>query len=185
MSVSTVFEGVVFTLCDGCIVTGVRRRWADAVAGKALPRDQITVTCRDGHIQRQVRTARGKAGVAVIRISGPESLSAVAQLGAKGLLAHKASLRRLYSKGGQLLDEAVVIHFPEGHSFTGEDVGEFQIHGGRAVVEFCLAAIGRIEGVRMAEPGEFTRRAFENSKLDLWLDSKFSPSSAAAFAVHL
>jgi tRNA modification GTPase len=68
---------------------------------------------------------------------------------------------------GEALDSALVLWFPAPHSFTGEDVAELQVHGGRAVVAAVLAAVVVIAGVRLAEPGEFTRRAFENGKFDL------------------
>ena len=68
---------------------------------------------------------------------------------------------------GEVLDGGLVLWFPAPNSETGEDMGELQVHGGRAVVAAVLAAIGRIQGCRLAEPGEFARRAFENGKLDL------------------
>lgn len=80
----------------------------------------------------------------------------------------QATLRALHDPGSAaILDQALVLWFPAPHSFTGEDVAEFHIHGGRAVIEAVLAAIGRVPGTRMAEAGEFARRAFENGKLDL------------------
>jgi tRNA modification GTPase len=69
--------------------------------------------------------------------------------------------------GGDILDRGLVLWFPAPHSFTGEDMAELQVHGGRAVIEGILAALGTIDGMRLAQPGEFTRRAFENGKLDL------------------
>lgn len=86
-----------------------------------------------------------------------------------GRLPHPraATLRTLTSPGTGPIDQAVALWFPSPHSATGEDVAEFQLHGGRAVIAALFAALDKIEGLRPAEPGEFTRRAFENGKLDL------------------
>src|SRR5207247_1446094 len=67
----------------------------------------------------------------------------------------------------EVIDDSLALWFPGPHSETGEDVAELQLHGGRAVIAAVLAALGKLEGFRLAEPGEFTRRAFENGKLDL------------------
>ena len=111
-------------------------------------------------------TARGKAGVAVVRISGPGSLDAAARFGVRGLRPRAASLRKLRF-GNDILDEGLVLYFPHGQSFTGEDVVEFQLHGSHATVSAVLRALADIEGLRQAEAGEFTRRALENGVLDL------------------
>jgi tRNA modification GTPase len=111
-------------------------------------------------------TARGKAGVAVIRISGPAALQAAAGLGVRGLQPRLASLRSLIWNGA-LVDQALVLYFPKGGSFTGEEVVEFQIHGSNAVASALLRFLGEIPGLRPAEAGEFTRRALENGQLDL------------------
>jgi tRNA modification GTPase len=110
-------------------------------------------------------TARGRAGVAVVRVSGPGA-AAVAR-GLAGTLPEPriATLRRLQGAEG-LIDSALVLWFPGPASFTGEDVVEFHIHGSPAVVAALLGAVLGL-GVRAAEPGEFTRRAFEAGKLDL------------------
>ena len=77
-------------------------------------------------------------------------------------------MRKLINpENGELLDEALVLRFAAPSSFTGEDIVELHIHGGPAVLEGVLGALGRISGLRAAEPGEFARRAFENNKLDL------------------
>lgn len=110
-------------------------------------------------------TARGKAGVAVIRISGPEAHGAIARLCALPV-ARQAALRRL-TWGGEILDEALVIVFEAGASFTGEASVELHLHGSIAVIARLLRVLSQIEGLRMAEPGEFTRRALENGRLDL------------------
>ncbi len=111
-------------------------------------------------------TARGKAGVAIVRISGSLAMDAAMRLGVRGLKPRRASLRKL-TIDDDLLDEALVIHFPVGHSFTGEDVVELQLHGSHATVSAVLRSLAEIEGLRQADAGEFTRRALENGVLDL------------------
>lgn len=112
-------------------------------------------------------SAPGRAGVAVVRVSGPAA-GAVAQSLCGPLPApRKAALRTLTGAGATPIDAALVLWFPGPASFTGEDVVEFHVHGGRAVVEALLGEIGVLAGTRPAEPGEFTRRAVENGKLDL------------------
>ncbi|MDJ0857494.1 MAG: tRNA uridine-5-carboxymethylaminomethyl(34) synthesis GTPase MnmE [Dinoroseobacter sp.] len=112
-------------------------------------------------------TAKGKAGVAVVRISGPQAFSAARQIARPLPDAHRAGLRSLRDQNGGLLDEALVLTFPEGRSFTGEEVVELQLHGSTAVVSAVLRTLAAIDGLRLAEPGEFTRRAMENNRLDL------------------
>lgn len=113
-------------------------------------------------------SAPGRAGVAVIRISGPQAASAAqAMAGALGP-PRVAVRRRLRAPAtGALLDDALVVVFPAPRSFTGEDVVELHVHGGAALVAAVLACLARQSGLRSAEPGEFTRRAFESGKLDL------------------
>jgi tRNA modification GTPase len=110
-------------------------------------------------------TAAGRAAVAVVRVSGPATLSVVEALVGRAPAPRMAALRRL-RHGGVELDEALVLRFEGPASYTGEDSVEFHVHGGRAVVEALLSALSAL-GARLAEPGEFTRRAFENGKLDL------------------
>ncbi len=110
-------------------------------------------------------SARGKAGVAVVRISGPQAHFALSMM-ADVPKARQASLRKLHWQD-VLLDEALVLVFEEGASFTGEASVELQLHGGQAVVAAVLAALSGIDGLRPAEAGEFTRRALENGCLDL------------------
>jgi tRNA modification GTPase len=113
-------------------------------------------------------SAPGRAGVAVIRLSGPNAADALETLtGGKLPEPRVASLRRLRDDSGALLDEGMVLWFPAPHSFTGEDVVELQVHGGRAVLAAIFAALAKLPGLRLAEPGEFSRRAFEHGKLDL------------------
>jgi tRNA modification GTPase len=111
-------------------------------------------------------TARGRSGLAVVRISGPAAFAAGEALCGSLPAPRVAGLRRL-TWGGELLDEALVLHFAEGASFTGEGVVELQVHGGPAVVGAVLRALSAQPGLRLAEPGEFTRRALENGVLDL------------------
>ncbi|MCA0015305.1 tRNA uridine-5-carboxymethylaminomethyl(34) synthesis GTPase MnmE [Mesorhizobium sp. B292B1B] len=112
-------------------------------------------------------SGRLPAGVAVIRISGPKTRFVIETI-AGGMVKNRvASLRKLRAPDGSVLDSGLVIFFPGPGSFTGEDVAEFQVHGGRAVVARLLETIAGFEGVRHAEAGEFTRRAFLNGKVDL------------------
>jgi tRNA modification GTPase len=110
-------------------------------------------------------TAAGRAAVAVVRVSGPGTRDVVAALAGKVPAPRQAALRRLRHDGVDL-DEALILWFEGPASYTGEDAAEFHVHGGRAVVEALLEALVSL-GPRLAEPGEFTRRAFENGKLDL------------------
>lgn len=110
-------------------------------------------------------TAAGRSAVAVVRVSGPATREVVATLAGKVPPPRQAGLRRLRHDGVEL-DEALVLFFQGPASYTGEDCAEFHVHGGRAVVESLLEALTAL-GLALAEPGEFTRRAFENGKLDL------------------
>ena len=113
-------------------------------------------------------TAPGRAGIAVIRISGPKTGKALDRLGVASCAPRvmtRASLKDPAT--GEVLDDGLVGWFEAPKSFTGEDVAELHTHGGRAVVEGVLAALNGIGGLRPAEPGEFTRRAFDAGKLDL------------------
>ena len=111
-------------------------------------------------------TARGRSGIAVLRISGPLALVAGQALSGRLPPNRTAGLRRLTWEG-ELLDEALVLTFAKGASFTGEDVVELHLHGGPAVVGAVLRSLAAQPGLRLAEPGEFTRRALENGVLDL------------------
>src|SRR5229473_4511712 len=112
-------------------------------------------------------TAAGRAAIAIIRLSGPASGSAVAALAGKLPPPRVARHVRLHDPdSGEELDDALVLWFPAPNSVTGEDVAELHLHGSRAVIAAIMAALGR-QGLRLAEPGEFTRRAFLNDKLDL------------------
>lgn len=112
-------------------------------------------------------SGRAPSAIAIIRVSGPQARAAVERLCRKlptPRVAHLATLRDL---DGSAIDESVVLWFPGPNSATGEDVAEFHVHGGRAVIAAMFDALGAVDGLRPAEPGEFTRRAFENGKLDL------------------
>lgn len=110
----------------------------------------------------------GVSGVAVVRISGPDAGAAVQALTGRPVPApRRAALRRFRDRRGREIDQGLVLWFPGPHSFTGEDVAEFQIHGGRAVIQAILAALGALPGLGPAGPGAFTRRAFDHGRLDL------------------
>jgi tRNA modification GTPase len=106
------------------------------------------------------------AAIAVVRISGPGADAALEALAGSLPEPRRARLASLRHQG-ELLDQALVLRFAGPHSETGEDVVELQLHGGRSVVAAVLAALGTLDGLRPAEPGEFTRRAFENGRIDL------------------
>lgn len=115
-----------------------------------------------------VASGVGKAGVAVIRISGDAAESIFSAFAVTCPSPRRAGRVKLCDpKTGGLLDDALALWFPSPKSFTGEDVVELQVHGGRAVIDGVLLALSRLPGFRMAEAGEFTRRAFENNKMDL------------------
>ncbi|WP_372839956.1 tRNA uridine-5-carboxymethylaminomethyl(34) synthesis GTPase MnmE [Phaeovulum sp.] len=111
-------------------------------------------------------SARGKAGVAVIRISGPEAWAAARMLAGELPAVRTAGLRVLRA-GDEPLDTGLVLCFEAGASFTGEDIAELHVHGSAATVGAVLRVLGEMPGLRLAEPGEFTRRALENGQLDL------------------
>ncbi|CAI9414754.1 tRNA modification GTPase MnmE [Pleomorphomonas sp. T1.2MG-36] len=106
------------------------------------------------------------SGVAVVRVSGPQ-VRFVLETTIGHVPASRRAVLRDISGNGQLIDRGLVLFFPGPASFTGEDVAEFHLHGGRAVLSAFLAYIGGLPGLRLAEAGEFTRRAFENDRLDL------------------
>jgi tRNA modification GTPase len=115
-----------------------------------------------------IATPPGRSGVAVIRLSGPRVRFVIETIAAPLPTVRIASLRRFTSSDGALLDEGLVIFFAGPASFTGEDCAEFQVHGSAAVIRAMLRSITAPEmRVRLAEAGEFTRRAFENGRLDL------------------
>ncbi len=110
-------------------------------------------------------TAAGKAGVSIIRVSGPDALEGCSKIGAV-LSAHDRKLVKLFDDDGSLIDQAFALSFASGHSFTGEQVVELQTHGSPAIVSAVLTRLSKL-GFRLAEAGEFTRRALDNGVLDL------------------
>lgn len=115
-----------------------------------------------------VASAAGAAGVAVIRVSGVRSREVLAAVAGAAPPPRHAVMRRLRDPATrEVLDRGLVLYFPGPASFTGEDVAELQIHGGRAVVAAVLSAVLSVEGVRLARAGEFTYQAFQNGRMDL------------------
>src|SRR6266478_6614576 len=113
-------------------------------------------------------SGRPPAAIAVIRISGPRARVALEQLIGRVPQPRRASLARVRDpKTGVIIDEALALWFPAPNSETGEDMAELQVHGGRAVIAAVLAVLAKVAGLRHAEAGEFTRRAFENGRMDL------------------
>ncbi len=113
-------------------------------------------------------SGRPPAAIAVVRVSGPHAGAALKALIGRVPEPRRAALARVRDpKSREVIDEALVLWFPGPHSETGEDVVEIQLHGGHAVIAGVLDALAALDGCRMAEPGEFTRRAFENGRLDL------------------
>src|SRR5438105_1055440 len=122
------------------------------------PRDQTIFALSSG---------RPPSAIALVRVSGPQAGKIVTALAGKLPPPRMATRALLRDVGQRPIDDAVVLWFPGPASASGEDVAEFHVHGGRAVLAALFAALSAVENVRPAEPGEFTRRAFENGKLDL------------------
>jgi tRNA modification GTPase len=112
-------------------------------------------------------SGRPPGAIAIVRVSGPEAATALTLLAGKIPLPRMATRALLRDGHRQPIDDAVVLWFPGPASATGEDVAEFHVHGGRAVLAALFATLSALDHMRAAEPGEFTRRAFENGKLDL------------------
>ena len=113
-----------------------------------------------------IATAPGRGGIGVVRLSGPNLAPLAARICGREPQARLAHFARFHDASGGLIDEGLLLYFPAPHSFTGEDVIELQGHGGPVVMQMLLARCLEL-GARLAEPGEFTRRAFLNGKLDL------------------
>ena len=111
----------------------------------------------------------GISGIAVIRVSGKKTSEVVKKLTDSTLPVPKVATLKKFNKNGQksLIDEGVIIWFPGPNSYTGEDLAEFHVHGSHAVIKAMHAAISKIKDCRLAEPGEFTKRAFQNGKINL------------------
>lgn len=107
------------------------------------------------------------AGIAVMRISGPDAGEAFRALAGSVPEPRRASVRSLFDNAGVLLDQALILWLPGPGTATGEDIAELHLHGGRAVIAAVEGVLGHLEGFRKAQPGEFTRRAFANGRLDL------------------
>ncbi|MGH6942369.1 tRNA uridine-5-carboxymethylaminomethyl(34) synthesis GTPase MnmE [Hypericibacter sp.] len=114
-------------------------------------------------------TAPGRSGLAVIRLAGPAAGDSLQQLTGQPLPAPRKIVRRSINHPvtGEVLDQGMIAWFPAPGSFTGEDGAELYLHGGRAVLAAVLGALGKLPNLKLAEPGEFTRRAFLNGRLDL------------------
>ena len=116
-----------------------------------------------------ISSGAGRAGIAVIRLSGPDALEAVTSFTGLTDMPPRTATRVTVTdpESGEPLDDGLVLVFPEPKSFTGEDVAEFHVHGSRAVLDDIIIALSRQPALRPAEAGEFSRRAFDNGKLDL------------------
>src|SRR5437870_3054196 len=112
-------------------------------------------------------SGRPPSAISIVRVSGPQAGAALTSLAGRIPMPRTATRALLRDAKRQPVDDSVVLWFPGPASTTGEDVGEFHVHGGRAVLASLFAALSTFKNVRPAEPGEFTRRAFENGKLDL------------------
>lgn len=113
-----------------------------------------------------IATPPGRGGIGVVRVSGPRSAAIAQAVCGRPPEPRQAGLHRFHSSDGEMLDQGIVLYFPAPHSFTGEEVVEFQGHGGPVVLDLLLARILEL-GARLARPGEFSERAFLNDKLDL------------------
>ena len=111
----------------------------------------------------------GLAGISVIRVSGPNTRKIISELTKKGLPEPRLAARRKFNKinNNELIDEGILIWFPGPSSYTGEDMAEFHVHGSKAVIDAMHSAISNVDGCRLAEPGEFTKIAFQNGKINL------------------
>ncbi|OYX65605.1 MAG: tRNA uridine-5-carboxymethylaminomethyl(34) synthesis GTPase MnmE [Sphingomonadales bacterium 32-64-17] len=107
------------------------------------------------------------AGIGIVRLTGPQVQAALSALCGKVPEPRRAVRAAFRDNAGEQIDDGIALYFPAPHSVTGEDVGELHCHGGRAVVAALEAALAEIAGCRRAEPGEFTRRAFANGRIDL------------------
>jgi tRNA modification GTPase len=115
-----------------------------------------------------IATAPGRGGIGIIRLSGPRSKDAVLKISEHQLIPRHAHYGDFVDPiSGNIIDQGLTLYFPAPHSFTGEDVVEFQGHGGPVVLDILLKAILKLEGIRLAQPGEFSERAFLNDKIDL------------------
>lgn len=113
-------------------------------------------------------SGEGRAGVAVIRISGPTAFATVENMTGRSFEQRRATLTTFHSQiDRQMIDRGLVVMFPAPESFTGEDIAELHVHGSPAVIQRVLKELANYEGLTLAQPGEFTQRAFTNGKMDL------------------
>ena len=114
-------------------------------------------------------TGPGISGIAIVRVSGAESRQVIKELTGKPPPTPKLAVIRKINKinTSELIDEGIILWFPGPESYTGEDMAEIQIHGSKAVIDALHSSISNIENCRLAEPGEFTKLAFQNGKINL------------------
>ena len=114
-------------------------------------------------------SGQGISGLAVIRISGPLTNSVINKITNSKLPKERQATRRKFIKinNNEVIDEGILIWFPAPNSYTGEDMAEVHVHGSKAVVDAIHNEVSKIDGCRLAEPGEFTKRAFQNGKINL------------------
>ena len=112
-------------------------------------------------------SAPGKAGISIVRLSGPLAINVAEKLTKSKLKEKQPNLRVIYDSDNQFIDQALILIFSKPYSFTGENVVEFHLHGSSAVVSSVIKLLGNFKGLRSAEAGEFTRCALENGKIDL------------------
>lgn len=137
----------------------VNRPWTSDGPSRAMT-DRSTIFA--------LSSGRPPAAIAVVRVSGPQARLVLEKLVGRVPTPRQAALARVREPGsGDIIDEGLALWFPAPRSETGEDMAELQLHGGHAVIAAVLDALGKIDGCRLAQPGEFTRRAFESGKLDL------------------
>ena len=113
-------------------------------------------------------TIEGQSGVAIIRVSGPESKKTIKKITGLNVKPRYATLVTIKTLKGKNIDEGIVIYFPKNKSFTGEEVAEFHVHGSSAITELLLKELSKIKGLRPAEGGEFTKQAYMNGKLNIF-----------------
>ncbi len=112
-------------------------------------------------------SGKGKSGVSIVRISGPDARAALLALGIADLPKPRVATFAKLKNKGDIIDQALVLYFNAPHSFSGEDIVELHLHGSVAVVTEVVNVLSKIKNFRLAEPGEFSKRAFENNKMDL------------------
>jgi len=112
-------------------------------------------------------TVEGHSGVAIVRVSGPEAKKTIKLLTGKNTKPRQATLTNISTKKNKLIDKGLVIYFPKENSFTGEEVAEYHLHGSPAVTDLLLSELDKIKGLRHAKPGEFTKQAFLNDKMNI------------------